>query len=141
MILTAIESVLNADGALRSLVGVDKNGFIKIYSSVTARPPDDTPPFVTYQIVSGPQPQGTYKDKESLISVSFQATAWGRSSIEAWQIHDEVEFALQTGDWGTYLLPVKFMQIRSLETPGELPDQDTKWRQIPRRWQVDFDRG
>jgi hypothetical protein len=141
VIITAIEAVLNADGPLLSLVGLDANGFPKIYSSVTARPPDDEPPFVSFAVFSGPAPTGTYKNNEAIYSAVFQVTSWGRTSLEAWQIQDEVEIALLSGAWGIYLLPSHFMQIMSLESPGELPDRDTKWRQIPRRWRVDFDRG
>jgi hypothetical protein len=140
MIPVAIESVLNQNEILRMLVGVDSNGFIKIYSSVTARPPEERPPFVSFQIIPGILPTGTYEVPEGLVSVDFQATAWGRVSREAWQVAEEVENAVNRGDWTTYLIPHSFMQVRSLETPGELPDQDTNWRQIPRRWRVQFER-
>jgi hypothetical protein len=137
----AIESVLNQNAILKMLVGVDANGFVKIYSSVSSRPAGEKPPFVTFQVIPGILPTGTYQSPEGLVSLDFQVTSWGRVSREAWQIHNEVQTAIEDGDWATYLIPEVFMQCRSLEFPGEIPDQDTNWRQIPRRWRLQYDRG
>lgn len=140
-VLTAIQSVLTADPILTMLVGVDSNGFTKIYDSPMTRPVAEEPPFVYFTILDGFIPTGTYGDADSMQPIVFQETAWGRNSLEAWNLDDIVIDALKAGDWATYLIPDHLMRLSMLETPGELNDMDTKWRQVPRRWRLDLDRG
>lgn len=141
MIIDAIQSVLTDDAALFAVLGLDENGFPKIYSSVTARPANQEPPWVNYQILPGPTPVGTYGNNQGIQTIVFQVTSWGKHSQEVWDIHEMVDYALRHGDWGTYLIPNALIRLSSEGTPGELPDQDTKWRQIPERWHLDLDRG
>jgi hypothetical protein len=135
----AIGNVLRADSALISIMGLDTLGFPRIYGSPTERPKETQPPFVYYQIIPGREPLGTYRNNEELDGADFQVTAWGRTTDEVWRIQDLLLTTIRGGDWATYLIPLVFMRLKRQESPGELPDRDTNWRQIPTRWRLDTD--
>jgi len=136
----AMGDVLRADEVLNGILGLDEFGFPKIYGSATDRPAPTEPPFVYYQVIPGREPAGIYQDIEALGGADVQVTSWGRTSDEVWRINQFVYDAIRAGDWETRLLPLHFMRVKRSQSPGELPDRDTNWRQVPDLWRVDTSR-
>lgn len=132
----ALDYILRRDEMLTTILGRDEYGFDKVYEA-GFRPDTVQPPFVIYQILPGAEPSGTYSDNESIDGADFQVTAWGRNSQEVWQVESLMRDAIRSGDWNTLIIPLHRMRLKRMESPGEMPDRDTKWRQVPVRWRLD----
>lgn len=130
----AIESLLSGDPIVQALVGLDQWGFVKVYESMALQ--NTEAPYVTWQIIPGLPPTGDFGDAESMMDIDFQVTGWGENQDEAWQLYGATVDALKA-DWTAQVLPPwEMIRLARVATPGVLPDETTRWWQVPTTWRV-----
>ena len=126
----AIERIIEGDPLITSFVGQDEALEVKVYPFVA--PANTQPPFGVYQIIEGPQPEGTFHDLHSMEPVEVQITCWGRTRGEAWQMFGEaVNPAFENADVDVELSPYSLMHVRRTSGPSETLDTDTMFVGVP----------
>lgn len=134
----ALDYILTNDVIVQALVGRDEQGFIKVYE--TLAPQNEEAPFVVWQIIPGLPPTGDFADAESMVDVDVQITPWGQDQNSIWQLHAAIADALRGSDWSQLLIPWEMIRLSRVGTPGPLPDETTRWWQLPNTWRVSVSR-
>lgn len=123
VVLRAIEYLYEKDPILRALVGQDEWGEWKVYPQVA--PQGTSPPWVVYQLVPGPPPEGHYGDGRAIRAAPVQFRAWAENREQAWQIMDALDDMLDNPDIDIELTPFNQMLINLVTTPGEDLETET----------------
>lgn len=125
-LMDVIRRALRADPILQAAVGEDSDGEYKIYTTLGKT--GVTPPYVVLQLVPDVGPSPLYGEAEGLESFGIMATSWAENPTEAWQLADFVDDAIERADFD--FTPHDLMLVRRDQSPQELPDRDTNWRQV-----------
>lgn len=127
---TAIEAILEGDPLIAAFVGYDEAREVKAYPFVA--PANTEPPFIVYQIIEGPLPEGIFGDLHALEPVDVQITSWGRTRREAWDLFGTaVNEAFEDARVDVELTPYNLLHVRRTSGPSELVDLETMWVQVP----------
>ena len=117
---------LREDAILSAVLGTDSDDEVKVYWALAKQ--NVEAPFVVCSVAPSIGPDGTYGDPFAWENFRVQATAWGRSSLEAWQLAGFVEEAMMITPFD--FSPLSLARVARDGTPQELPDRDTSWRQV-----------
>lgn len=113
----AMEYVAESDPILHAHVWRDDEQEWQIYPLVA--PQNTQPPYIVYQIVPGPVPEGHYGDIHAMEPTEVQWRVWAESLEHAWLIFDALNEHLEDADIDVELTPYYRLYTRRMGTPSE----------------------
>lgn len=116
-VVKAIEYLYESDPILKAHVGRDEHDEWKVYPLVA--PQNTEPPWVVYQLIPGPPPEGHYGDDESIRAVPVQFRVWSTDRSQAWDIWSAIDDMLTNPVIEIELTPWTSMRVNLVTQPGE----------------------
>lgn len=119
-----LDNLIKNDPVLYPMMGTDEWGNRKVYERLA--PNRVEPRYITWALLDGEMPEGTYGDDKALQGIPFQISCWSEEQDDAWRMWEFAEENLDLYDSAPEMDPWRIILIKRLGV-ADIRDESTGW--------------